>query len=469
MTFDNLGEKFDATFFDVGSEARRAGADHSKRKKLGFNVIGYISSNLGMAVTTRHYIRLLLECGHDIAVLDISPGYQRGSPDCTYEKLTVACAADLPYSINLVVLNIADLPQLFLDPIDGLFRNGRINVVLPWWELTTFPDRWIEALRLFDVVLAGSDFIQHTIAFSVPGTRVVRALQPLYLPAEPIRPDRALFGLPDGAVLFLSSFEPLSGVQRKNPFAAISAFQLAFPDRSDTRARIVVKMSFQDNARDRVLRPFVERLEALCAADPRIIIINRLLSYNEVLQLYATCDVFVSLHRSEGLGLGPLEAMRLGRPAIATGWSGNLSYMNQANACLVSYGFTEAGGDGHYEPRFLGKVGFWAEPDIAEASSYMVKLVESPELRINIGKRARESTGRLQMHAEEATFVGEIQAIVDQIEPIKTSAKPRYQDVSLLSEAELKYKSLLKVKPTSLSLMRQLRAVADRHVFWRFR
>ncbi len=40
--------------------------------------------------------------------------------------------------------------------------------------------------------------------------------------------------------------------------------------------------------------------------------------------LMALSDIVISTHRSEGFGLICAEAMRLGKPVIATGWSGNL-------------------------------------------------------------------------------------------------------------------------------------------------
>src|SRR6185436_2439934 len=61
------------------------------------------------------------------------------------------------------------------------------------------------------------------------------------------------------------------------------------------------------------------------------------LSDNEIKNLVRVCDVFVSLHRSEGFGRGMAEAMAMGRPAIATGYSGNLDFMTWETGLLVDY------------------------------------------------------------------------------------------------------------------------------------
>ena len=46
-----------------------------------------------------------------------------------------------------------------------------------------------------------------------------------------------------------------------------------------------------------------------------------------MLSLMASVDCFVSLHRSEGFGLGMAQSMYLGKPVIATGYSGNMDFM----------------------------------------------------------------------------------------------------------------------------------------------
>ena len=56
---------------------------------------------------------------------------------------------------------------------------------------------------------------------------------------------------------------------------------------------------------------------------------------DERLALVADVDCYVSLHRSEGLGLTMAEAMAAGTPVIATGYSGNLDFMLPGSALLV--------------------------------------------------------------------------------------------------------------------------------------
>ena len=59
--------------------------------------------------------------------------------------------------------------------------------------------------------------------------------------------------------------------------------------------------------------------------------------------MVASCDCYVSLHRSEGFGLTPAEAMYLGKPVIATAYGGVMEFMTPENAYLVDHTMTRVG------------------------------------------------------------------------------------------------------------------------------
>ena len=118
-----------------------------------------------------------------------------------------------------------------------------------------------------------------------------------------------------------------------------------------------------------------------------VFVIDRLLSRDELTSLIDACDCFVSLHRSEGFGLGPAEAMSLGKPALITNWSGNTDYMTADNCIAIDYQLVELGRDyGPYKAHQR-----WAEPDLAQAAHWMKRIVAEPELAKTIGLRGRET------------------------------------------------------------------------------
>ncbi len=184
--------------------------------------------------------------------------------------------------------------------------------------------------------------------------------------------------MPEGHFLCLFAYDFHSYVARKNPEAAIAAFQEAFPPaRQDVG--LVIKTLGGARYPD-ALRP----LEALARRDPRVMIRDVELTRDEVHGLQSVCDVFVSLHRAEGFGLSLAEAMLLGKPVVATGYSGNLAFMSAANSCLVDYRLVPVR-EGEYP---FGAGQSWAEPDIAGAAAWLRRLERDPSYRHALGQSA---------------------------------------------------------------------------------
>jgi glycosyltransferase involved in cell wall biosynthesis len=114
------------------------------------------------------------------------------------------------------------------------------------------------------------------------------------------------------------------------------------------------------------------------------------------------------LHRSEGFGLTMAEAMALGKPVIATGYSGNLDYMSSENSFLVPHGFVQVGhGNEPYPPSTV-----WAEPDIEAASQIMRRVFEEPENSVVRGSVARRDLPVLHgPYARSRWIVGRLREI----------------------------------------------------------
>jgi glycosyltransferase involved in cell wall biosynthesis len=196
-------------------------------------------------------------------------------------------------------------------------------------------------------------------------------------PPVPSALDRQAFGLPDNAVVVLVSFNLASSFARKNPFAAIAAFRGAFGDRSDRI--LLLKVGHPEHA------PADFARLAQMAHAPNIRIETHTLAPEDRHALTACADIVLSLHRGEGFGLVMAEAMLLGKPVVATGWSGNTDYMDGSNAALVGYRLVPARDD-----RSVYR-GLWAEPDVAEAAVLLRGLADDAGLRRDMGERARTS------------------------------------------------------------------------------
>lgn len=289
-----------------------------------------------------------------------------------------ATASEIPPpGVPLVLhVNAPMLPLALLRLPDAVTRNR--TVIGYWaWEMPEVPPEWRPAVACVNQVWVPSRFTAAALEPLLPG-RVTIVSPPLALvPPIASTASRTDFGLPEEAVIVLVSFNLASSFVRKNPFAAIAAFRGAFGDRADRI--LVLKVSHPAHA-----PADFARLSQMARA-PNIRIDTRTLPPDDRHALTACADIVLSLHRGEGFGLVMAEAMLLGKPVIATGWSGNTDFMDSTNAALVPYRLAPARDD-----RLVYR-GLWAEPDVAEAATLLRTLADDPAARRSLGERARQS------------------------------------------------------------------------------
>jgi glycosyltransferase involved in cell wall biosynthesis len=170
---------------------------------------------------------------------------------------------------------------------------------------------------------------------------------------------------------------------RKNPQAVVECFRRLLEERPWARTSLVVKLHGAEAA-PAELQAFLASLNDLRG---RVVVLNYTMTEVEIHNLIRCCDAFVSLHRSEGYGLGLAEAMYLGLPAVGTGYSGNMDFMTPDNSFPISFQLVPvpAGGYPHSEGQH------WAEPDLDEALACMIKLLDHPGEGRALGVRASRS------------------------------------------------------------------------------
>ena len=422
---------------------------------VGFNVLGYVSAGIGLGVTARNIILSLINRNFPVCVFDIDVGLSRSKQDHTFESIAVQSLAELPHAINLFILDIQGLWRFLSDHPESIDQR-RFNAALVLWELPIIPSHWKAALECFDILLAPSEFIQNTFDSNLSHVPTMHCEHPLYLP-DGIVASRKRFSIPEDKVVFVTSFDPHSDSERKNPFAAVEAFKRIAGN--EPQAHMVIKVN--DPSGQHLI---VADLKNRCASYPGIQLLSEKLSYKDILALYASSDVFVSLHRSEGVGLGLMECMMLGKPVIATAWSGNTSFMDEDNSCLVSYELITANGSiDFYKKQFLGKTTHWANPNIDDAVVWMKRLVNDPSLRIAKGQLAAESIGRYQERARQVRFADRIVAELQQRSTRSKSSRVKDRATVLTRRGHLRFRTELQ------RLRERTQEELDRHLLWRFR
>lgn len=279
------------------------------------------------------------------------------------------------YRVNLFHIN-ADQMHTALCHFGRDFFKHRYNIGYWLWELSKCPDEWLPVMGLVNEIWAPSRFIQQTFA---ERSSLPVVYMPLCVTLPPLKGYRRIYyGLPADCYLFLFSFDFFSFIDRKNPFAVIDAFKRAFPD-STGKVGLVIKIMNGDPG-----HPRWKDMTDLIGDDPRVYIFNKVMTHDEFLSLIDNCDCFASLHRSEGFGFGPAEAMYLGKPVIVTNYSGNTDFTLPGNSCPVDYRLIPVL-DGQY---VFDRGQVWADPDIEHAVWYMRKLVSDHIYGKELGRKA---------------------------------------------------------------------------------
>jgi glycosyltransferase involved in cell wall biosynthesis len=250
------------------------------------------------------------------------------------------------------------------------------------WELACYPREWARELEEFDEVWAASAFIRDSIAPAV--SRPVLLLPtPVGLPAG-FGIGRRRFRIPETSYAFLFAFDLRSYTARKNPQAVIEAFRRVVRDRPAADCTLVLKVG-GTAARPESFSAFKSEFADLGGEhSDRVVLVEGDLTAAEITSLLWVCDAFVSLHRSEGFGRLLGEAMLMGKPVIATAYSGNVDFMTPDDSLLVPYRLVPVP-DGAY-PFAAGQS--WAEPDVDEAVRHMLRLLDDPAEGRRIGERA---------------------------------------------------------------------------------
>jgi glycosyltransferase involved in cell wall biosynthesis len=341
----------------------------------GVNLVAYIRAESGLGVVARGMASALEFAGIPFNVINLESGNYSRHTDHTWSHKEVRRSH---YDTSVVCVN-PDQSLHLRTHVPANVLGDRYVIGYWFWELPQLPDEWLTEFEFTDEVWAPTRFIGEAVSLKSP-VPVVRIPPVVHLNHGKVF-SRDQLGLPEQRFLFLAMFDTRSVLQRKNPLGVLRAFKAAFHE-SASNVGLVMKFNNPDY-QDPVLQAVQEEM----AGRDNVLVLDGSMDRDEVTSLIKACDCLVSLHRSEGFGLGPAEAMSVGKPAIITNWSGNTDYMTDDNSIAIDYELVKLGQD--YGPYKAHQ--HWAEPDLEQATHWMKKIVEDPALARRIGSRARET------------------------------------------------------------------------------
>jgi glycosyltransferase involved in cell wall biosynthesis len=344
-----------------------------KELGAGLDVIGYFSRYTGVAESARRCVAACDAAGISSAKIDLDS--------------VGAIAFQASHRAAVFHVN-ADQTPAVLSYLPQIRAAGAYHIGCWHWELPEVSDVALPAAALLDEIWAPSAFIQSALSrkVTIPVVHLPHGIE--VTEVEHCTPQE--LGVEEGRFTFLFMFDFGSVPERKNALGAIEAFRSAFA--GSAGAALLIKTTGVDRNPD----SYAALKDAAHGAG-NVHVVDRTLTRPRINGLMASSDAVVSLHRSEGFGLILAEAMDLGKPVIATGWSGNMDFMNSGNSCPVAYELVTL--DRAHGPYEAGQQ--WAEPDLDHAAHLMRRIVNEKEYREQIGRRAR-STIRERFSPEAA-------------------------------------------------------------------
>lgn len=357
-----------------------AAGSYPQRSFQSVTILGSFSSPIGHGVAAKLLDYELRSRGIIVRRIDASEWI--GAP--IDPKLAIRSEEPAPDDVLIVALN----PDVAIHALAKLGKETLRNrkIIGYWvWELEVAPKFWKLAGRFAHEIWTPSNFSARALQklFDMPVHVVphpVALLPPPAMTGERRAKGREALGVSDTAFVAMQSFSLASSLTRKNAIGAISAFVAAFHDQPD--ARLILRHLSGDRFPDSLQR----LREAAQVAGPQIILRPAGEGLDDLHDLYAACDVYISLHRTEGFGLNLAEVMMAGRPLIATKWSGNLDFMDSNCVALVNADLVALD---DLDKVYTQKAARWAEPRMDEAIRWLRTLAHNPDQRRQMAEAAK--------------------------------------------------------------------------------
>ena len=349
-------------------------------------MLGYHHVTSGLGQAARQITRSLHAAGIETRTVDVtgtnSPRLRDPAP-----------VPDDLFEHTLAIVTATELPAVW-DALPAVRAVTERMIGYWFWELAEVPASHEPAIDIVDEIWAPTRFIFDAY---IGKDKPVRLL-PTYL-AEPTSTEAGVHRwrhrLGPESFHFVSSLDLFSIIHRKNPLGSITSFVRAFGDERTVPVRLTLKVLNGEGLPDDL-----DHIVSAAAADSRISVLSENLGVEEHAEFLAAADCFVSLHRSEGLGLQLADSMWLGTPVLATRYGGNLDFMDDSCAALVDAELVRVGdGRGAYPNDAL-----WADPDLEAAAHWMRRLVHDEALRAALASQAGARMARQPSEREFGTM-----------------------------------------------------------------
>lgn len=375
----------------AGELRRLSQLDKDAKPVRGITIIGDLFQGASNSKTNRDFAHALKEAG--IPFQTFPTDRTVAVPESDYADILTPRSEFRLHRYTHVI-------EMFRSPLPRELVRNRARIAF-WEGEHGILDVW-PFLAGDDPVIGMSDFNVEYFKreFTAPVYKILYPLRKIDV-ALPLREDvRDRFGIGRDDFMVLFTFD-FGSYKRKNPVATIRAFAKAFRDVKDVRL-VFKTMGAKSHANEFAE---IKREAALLGIAGRFVVITEYLSHADLYGLTKACDIYISLHHGEGFGIGMAEAMLMGRPVIATGWSANTEFCKEGFAFPVPYRLIPVKQD-----EYFTSMKEWADADVDAAAAILRRCYDDPALRIDVGAKGKFF---VEKHFSNENFKKSVEAFLD--------------------------------------------------------
>lgn len=337
--------------------------NRSNQSNFGVNIAGYFTTESGVADSARGLLSAIDSVQIPADIFNIKQDFLRSQN----EEVLPRCSTDFRHPINIICANADQTVHIINKVLPDDYLKDRYSIGYWYWESNIFPHSYFEAFSNLQEIWVATSYVHDVISqvSPIPVVKIPPAFS--FAKAKPFDFSRYNIKLPSDSVLALQLFDSGSFVERKNPKATFKAFEQAV--KKNPKLHLLLKTTaIKDHPE--VQEQFKQYQNTI----PNLHFIDGYLPQPNVESLIQSCQIYISLHRCEGLGIPLIKAMLAGIPTIATAFGGNTDFMNKSNSYLVDYKkFTLKEDVGPYKNGTI-----WAEADYEQAGKILLDLSKKP-------------------------------------------------------------------------------------------
>lgn len=306
-------------------------------------IYGMAGGKTGLGANTTMARGMAEEMGVPFAVRDVD-----GSEPALHSQSAAGSRREWKRNVVLHHVNADRIPLHIMSP-ELARRNDTCHIGFLLWELDRIPQAHTLGLSMLDEIWAPSRFVADLYAAQT--SKPVHLVKKGLIDLKGLRKLSTSNSGDPGRFTAMICFDFHSSVERKNPLAAVRAFQIAFPRHSHGDCRLIVKTTPASRGHWGDPADQLGQIRKLAARDNRIEIVEGFVSQPELWRMMNSATCILSTHRAEGFGYIPAYALALAKPLVTTDYGGPRDFCTHRTSFPVAATLVDVpGGHALYSP-----------------------------------------------------------------------------------------------------------------------